>query len=526
MFERKRPEALKSPMSSHTEANFVHNDINSHVTHVQPSTNGANYDVLTGSYIEAGQRMNARIPYHQPTSAMDGVPHEQEGFTPVRAAARVRRQSSLDDEPSSRAKMWDPVKDCSDPNTGEADLPGFSPAPDNSSERLTDSTISGVAPMGLHFCHGDHLYGQAQDNRQQFATRGASMGLLTYPQPHAMASGSQGSASMGSLPFQGGHPFDQFQGSRQHQSRYEGLTILPPHLRETSVQNGQQSLESITRGADLMGIQPHLPGCLHGHSQENGKEFKDMESRMPISMASHESGRPPRSSPSTSSNPSTQKSSDSQQANRLQRQDPSVSMFQAWSVARYAQSMDQQSNYTEAVRAYEQACVLLQELIIRSWSFEERMECNKARNIYQARLDVLSRVLAANQKHTLLEQDDQQEDDGQGGGKPQYSLFEDWALCHKDGEDLSWQEVAEKPMFKGKRKHRSLSQRKHTIGKMGPSYHEAEKPWTEEENRKLCALGDAGKTLGDIHRKFPFSQRRALSESILPFEGSQYHWQE
>ena len=57
-------------------------------------------------------------------------------------------------------------------------------------------------------------------------------------------------------------------------------------------------------------------------------------------------------------------------------------------------------------------------------------------------------------------------------------------------------------LFKGKRKHRSLSQRKHTIGKMGPKYHEAEEPWTAEENKKLCEMGDSGKTLGDIHRRF------------------------
>ena len=69
-------------------------------------------------------------------------------------------------------------------------------------------------------------------------------------------------------------------------------------------------------------------------------------------------------------------------------------------------------------------------------------------------------------------------------------------------EGLSWQEVAETSIFKGRRKHRSLSQRKHTIGKMGPKYHEPEEPWTESDNQKLCALGDAGKTLGDIHRKF------------------------
>lgn len=109
---------------------------------------------------------------------------------------------------------------------------------------------------------------------------------------------------------------------------------------------------------------------------------------------------------------------------------------------------------------------------------------------------------AASQKNPAPAQDDQNEDDSPGRGKPQYSLFEDWALCHKDEEDLSWQEVAETPTFKGKRKHRSLSQRKHTIGRMGPKYHEAEMPWTAEDDMKLRALGDAGKTLGDIHRKF------------------------
>ena len=124
------------------------------------------------------------------------------------------------------------------------------------------------------------------------------------------------------------------------------------------------------------------------------------------------------------------------------------------------------------------------------------------RNAYQARLDVLLRESAATPSNPPPGQKDQQDDDESGGGKPQYSLHEDWALCRKVQEGLSWQEVAETTMFKGRRKQRSLSQRKHTIGKMGPKYHEAEEPWTESDNRKLCALGDAGKSLGDIHRKF------------------------
>ena len=115
---------------------------------------------------------------------------------------------------------------------------------------------------------------------------------------------------------------------------------------------------------------------------------------------------------------------------------------------------------------------------------------------------MLLRESAARLSNESLGQDDQQEEDGPGGGKPQYSLLEDWTLCRKVDEDLSWQEVAETPVFKGRRKHRSLSQRKHTISRMGPKFYEAESPWTEDEDRKLCALGDAGKTLGDIRRKF------------------------
>ena len=134
------------------------------------------------------------------------------------------------------------------------------------------------------------------------------------------------------------------------------------------------------------------------------------------------------------------------------------------------------------------------------------------RNACQARLDVLSRESPPGQN-------DQQDDDGAGGGKPQYSLLEDWSLCHKAQEGLSWQEVAEMEIFKGKRKHRSLSQRKHTIGKMGPKYNEAEEPWTEAEIRRLCALGDAGKTLGDIHRKFRSRNAERCMERYFRLRG-------
>ena len=132
----------------------------------------------------------------------------------------------------------------------------------------------------------------------------------------------------------------------------------------------------------------------------------------------------------------------------------------------------------------------------------DRTLTSPKRKACQARLDVLKRELAANPSSPPPGQNDQQDDDGSGAGKPQYSLYEDWALCSKIQEGLTWQEVADTSLFKGRRRHRSLSQRKHTIGRMGPKYHEVEEPWTEAENRRLCALGDAGKTLGEIHRKF------------------------
>ena len=75
------------------------------------------------------------------------------------------------------------------------------------------------------------------------------------------------------------------------------------------------------------------------------------------------------------------------------------------------------------------------------------------------------------------------------------------------------------PIFKDRRKHRSLSQRKHTIAKMGPKYHEPEAPWTERETRKLCALGDAGKSLGDIHRKFRSRNAERCLERYFHLKG-------
>ena len=380
MVKEKGLEALKNPVSSHTQAISSQNDINSQVNDTQVLTNRAMYDLLSGSNIDLGQSRDAGILYRQPTSAMDGASHGQADIPPLKAAAQARRQDPVDDEALSRAKMWDPVKDCT--------------------------------PKNLHFCHGDHPYGQGQDQRQHFTnsetTGTASMyllpcppphpmasgypgsaftGLLPYPQPRAMASRNEGSALMTSQALQVGHPYDQYQRSDQHQSGHEKFSTLPPRLRELSGQNRQQSLESITRDTALMGIRPHQAGHVHGSPQENRQHFMALEPGMPAPMAFHESSRPLRSPPLTSPSLSTHGPTselvasaelDCEKASRLQHQNSSISMSQAFGMARYAESLDRQSNFQEAVHAYEQACVMFQEVIMRSYNIKERMDCNNA----------------------------------------------------------------------------------------------------------------------------------------------------
>lgn len=392
MVKKKKPEVLKSPMSSPTQANSAQNDSDIQVIQVEKPNNGASHDLLTGYYNEVGQGMNAGIPYHQPPLAIDGAPHEQASLPPLRVAARVQRQDPVDDEPSSRARMWDPVKDCSDPNTIQADLHDFLPARHNGNEQTIGSTLSGVDSMGFHFCHGDPPYGQARENRQQatnLVPRGAaSMGLLSFSQTQAMALGYQGSASMGPQPFQVGHPYDQIQRSHQHQSGYGNASISPSHLTEPSGQDEEQFMDSLNRGAASMGIQLRQTGHLNNQSQGSGYQFMGMESRVAASTASHlptyhrenfnNSGS--YSSPSGSPNLPRRRSPDFHQAIRLQGQSPSqtANMSKALNIAQYAKTMEQQSNFTEALHAYQQACALLQEVIIRSCSLKERTECDNA----------------------------------------------------------------------------------------------------------------------------------------------------
>ncbi|KAM0800417.1 hypothetical protein BDR22DRAFT_821604 [Usnea florida] len=488
-------ERLKTPtntMLRPTQATVARSDNSNHVTHGNP--NRENYDLLTGSYKTIEREANARFAYHQPASAMGGSSREQEDVTPLRATSRIQRQNLVDPVSPSRGKMWDPVKDCRHSNVTQAQLPIRLPAGHERSDVFKSPTINTMPSMYHHSYHGEHPYGQAQGNRHKLVCPGNEatppLGVLPSAPTNATTLGYQKHTSMNSQPFHvtnsynetAAQPYDQFgvepskltiQRGRQHQSVYENGLSLPAYLRHSSEQNENQASESLTKRAASMGKQPPQGSYLNGLSSEIGQQFADMESGRLITMGSTE-------------------------------RCPDLSTFasQAFNMANNAERLDQQSNFKEAVRAYEQACVLFQGVINRSSSVEERMSYGHARDTYQARRDELLRELAASPTVTRGEEENEHEDDSIDRGKPSYTLLEDLALCHRDEEDLSWQEIAEKPIFKGKRKHRSLSQRKHSITKMGPKYHEPEIPWTEEEDIILCAMGDAGKSLGDIHRKF------------------------
>ena len=97
---------------------------------------------------------------------------------------------------------------------------------------------------------------------------------------------------------------------------------------------------------------------------------------------------------------------------------------------------------------------------------------------------------------------DQQEDDVFSNSKLQYTLYEDWTICHKEQGRLSWEELATMPIFKGKRNGRCLQSRKSLIKRMGPKHREPEVAWTEEEDWKLCSMGDEGRSSYDIEKEF------------------------
>ena len=369
MVTKKTSKALKSTVSST-------NDMNMHFPPTQTPHGGAKLNLLSESCNEVDQARSAKTPAHQPTLGMDGAAHEQRDLPSVRTAAHVRPQDHVDEEYSSKVKMWDPVKDCSDPHSIQTDVPGFLRARHSSNEQFMDSTVSELASLGLLSSHGNHPYGQVQDSRDHFMNsdiRGAVWSSLSPgPQSQALASGFQPSVSMDSQQLQFAHLDHQPQRSRR--LGHENFSILPSHFRNLSGQDGQQSLGSTNIGAALMGVQPHPAGNSHGHSQERGQQFTGVESS---SVASHESAPRPLL-PSMALNLSMQRSSGPQQADYAMRQMPSADMSQALSMAHYAERMDEESNRTEALRAYEQACALFQDLIVRSCSLEDRMGCNDA----------------------------------------------------------------------------------------------------------------------------------------------------
>ena len=389
MVQDKRSEASKSSTS-------YRNDTHEQLTCAQAPSNGANYNLSTESYDEDGERLKTRMPYHQATSVTDGAAHEHKEVAPFRATNRGLRHDAVDEQCSSRAKMFDPVKDCSGPNTTQADVSGYLPARHNSS-RHGHSKASASTSTGLHLSHRNHPYGQARESPYRVRNSGsrgdglpffdqshgiglgyqgnASMDLLSSPQSQAIASVYQVNASMSPQPIQVGHPHDQVQHYRHYRPMYEDTSILYPHLRDPS---GHFGLQSVTKGAALTGMQSRQAANLHDHAQESGQQNIGIESRMPAAIASHELVHS-RQSPSLAiANMSTQKIPGLQRANHHQHQNFFPNMSQAIEMAQYAERVDPRTNREEAIHAYERACALLQDVIIRSSSFEERTECNTA----------------------------------------------------------------------------------------------------------------------------------------------------
>ena len=322
--------------------------------------------------------------YHPDTPVTDRAAHEHREFSPSGSATHERRHDPVDEQYSSRAKMWDPVKDCRDPTT-QANVSGFSPVRHDSS-RLDHSRASASTSTGLHLPHVNHPYGQSREGQQRLRglhndqAQDISLGYqgnasLPFPQSQTMAAVYPINGSMNPQPMQVGHPHDQLQHYYQHRPVYKDISTLHPRLRHPSGHIGSQS---VTKGTALMGMQPRQVANLHDHARESRQQDIGMGSRMPTSVMSHESVHSPQSPSSMRANMPTQRISGFQRANYHQPQSFFPGMSQAMEMAQYAKRVDQRSNREEAIRAYEQACALFQDEIIRSSSFEERMELNVA----------------------------------------------------------------------------------------------------------------------------------------------------
>ena len=329
--------------------------------------------------------------YHQATPITDGAAHEHKEFAPFGSAPHERRNDPVDEQCLSRAKMWDPVKDCSDPQTTQADVSSFLPVRHNSS-RIDHPKTSASTSIGLHLPHSNHPYGQPRfmdlgprgiglplHGQSHYTGLGyranGSMGLLPFPQSQAMASVCQLDASMNFQPIQVDNPHDQLQHHRQQRPVYEDILTMHPHLRDPS---GHIGLQSVTNGAALMDMQSRQAVRLHDHAQKRGQQDIGMESRMPTAIASHELVHSWQSPSSTIANMSTRRISGFQSANDYQDHSFFPAMFQAMEMARYAEKVYQEFNREEAIHTYKRACGLLQDVIIKSSSFQERLECDAA----------------------------------------------------------------------------------------------------------------------------------------------------
>ena len=184
------------------------------------------------------------------------------------------------------------------------------------------------------------------------------MGLPHYPELHHKNSDYQECASMSSQPPQVYHQYDQFPRTREPQIGLENDPIPSPYLRGLSGQEGQRPSESITTGNSQLEVQPRQAGSIRGHPQGNRQRCIPMDPRTSTSMTSHESARP--------------------------RQPHSADILEASRMAYSAEALEE-SNPTESVQRYEQACAMFQEVIIKSSSVEERVKCN----------DIVSRLLSS-----------------------------------------------------------------------------------------------------------------------------------
>ena len=379
---------MKSPTS-------YSNDTNEQLACTQAPSNGADRNLSTKSCDEAGEGLSTSMSYHQATSVTDGAAHEYKESAPFSAAALSRLDDALNQQCSSRDKMWDPVKDCSDLNSAQADVSGFLAARQYSS-RLGHSKAGPSTSIGLHLPYSNYPYGRARESPRRFRNSGprvvgpsdqshdigfgyqgnTSIGLLSSPMPQAVASWYQPFAPMNPQPTQVDHPHDQFQHYRQSRPVYEDdFPTLHQHFRDLSEDIDSQS---VTKEAALMGTQARQAAKLHDHHQENRQQDIDMEPRMPTAVASHELLHP-RQSPSLAiANMSTQTIPGFERANHHQRQSFYPDIAQAFKIAKYADKADQQSDREEAMRAYGQACDLFQDVIISSGNLEERLKCNAA----------------------------------------------------------------------------------------------------------------------------------------------------